>query len=542
MKDLAVGTLFRETARDNLDKTFIQYPDRALSWSYGDFLERVDKLSKGLLEIGIRKGDHIGVWARNVPDWLTFFFASAQIGAVLITVNTLYKKHELDYILRQSDMKVLALVDSYQDSDYLGIIYELVPELSTAFRGELSSSHYPFLEKVIYIGQKKHKGMYNTNELLLLGEHASDTHLERALQELDPDDVVNMQYTSGTTGFPKGVMLSSRNILQNGYSIGRCQGFGPEDRLCLPVPLFHCFGIVLGVLAVLSHSASLVMVESFDALAVLEAVEDARCTALYGVPTMFSAELAHPAFRSFDLTSLRTGIMAGSLCPRELMDQVMEKMHMDEITIAYGLTEASPVITQTDRNDPAELRCRTVGRALEGVEVKIIDPETGKDLPPGEVGELCCRGYNVMKGYYRSPEETDQAIDGDAWLHSGDLASVDEQGYYQIRGRMKDMIIRGGENIYPREVESFLEGLPGVRSAQVVGLPDKRYGELVVAYILIEDGFQPVEEDLRQQCRENLARYKVPKYVVFTASFPQTASGKVRKAALREDAVQRFRS
>lgn len=380
--------------------------------------------------------------------------------------------------------------------------------------------------------------MYNTNELMLLGKHVPDSELRSVMSTLKNTDVINMQYTSGTTGFPKGVMLTHRNILNNGYYIGERQKFTEEDRLCLPVPLFHCFGIVLGVLAILTHGGTLVMIELFDPLLVLAAVEKERCTALYGVPTMFIAEFTHPMFDMFDLSSLRTGIMAGSPCPIEAMKRVMNDMNMKEVTIAYGLTEASPVFTQTSVDDPIEKRVETVGTPLPHIEVKIVDPETGEELGPGEPGEICCRGYNVMKGYYKMPEMTAEAIDEDGWLHSGDLAVMDEDGYYSIVGRIKDMIIRGGENIYPREIEEFLHTMPGIKDVQVVGIPDEKYGEIVGAFVIREEGADILEEDVRDYAIQRIARYKVPKHVFFVDEFPLTASGKVQKFKLRELAVE----
>lgn len=533
-----VGEFFEKQVERYADKEFIVYPDRDLRFTYREFNERVNLLAKGLLSIGIGKGDHVGIWATNVPDWLTFLFATAKIGAVLVTVNTAYKSHELEYVMKQSDMKAIAIIDGFRDVDYVQTLYELVPELKTHERGHLRSERFPELRSVIYIGAQKHRGMYNTNELMLLGKHVPDTELRTVMSTLKNTDVINMQYTSGTTGFPKGVMLTHRNILNNGYYIGERQRFTEEDRLCLPVPLFHCFGIVLGVLALLTHGGTLVMIELFDPLLVLAAVEKERCTALYGVPTMFIAEFTHPMFDMFDLSSLRTGIMAGSPCPIEAMKRVMNDMNMKEVTIAYGLTEASPVFTQTSVDDPIEKRVETVGTPLPHIEVKIVDPETGEELGPGEPGEICCRGYNVMKGYYKMPEMTAEAIDEDGWLHSGDLAVMDEDGYYSIVGRIKDMIIRGGENIYPREIEEFLHTMPGVKDVQVVGIPDEKYGEIVGAFIIREDGADILEEDVRDYAIQRIARYKVPKHVFFVDEFPLTASGKVQKFKLREMAVE----
>lgn len=534
--ELTIGAFLEKMVEQDPDQEFMVYPDRDLRFTYQEFDNRVNLLAKGLLEIGIGKGDHVGIWAKNVPDWLTLLFATSKIGAVLVTVNTAYKSHELAYVLEQSDMKALAIIDGYQDVDYLDIVYELIPELKTQERGKLKSEKFPFLESVIYVGQEKHRGMYNTNEILLLGKHGNDTEFQKIKASVDNNDVVNMQYTSGTTGFPKGVMLTHRNILNNGYYIGERQKFTEKDRLCITVPLFHCFGIVLAVMATFSHGATMVMVELFDPLMVLAAVQKERCTALYGVPTMFIAEYSHPMFDMFDLSSLRTGIMAGSTPPIEAMKRVVNDMNMTQITSVYGLTEGSPGFTQTSVDDPLEKRVETVGKPLPECEVKIVDPETGEDMGPHQTGEICCKGYNVMKGYYKMPDKTREVIDDDGWLHSGDLASVDEEGYYSIVGRIKDMIIRGGENIYPREIEEFLYTMPGVLDVQVVGITDEKYGEIVGACIILEDGAELTEEDVRDYARTKIARFKVPKHVFFVDEFPLTASGKIQKFILREQA------
>jgi fatty-acyl-CoA synthase len=435
-------------------------------------------------------------------------------------------------------MKALAIIDTFRDVDYVQIVRELVPETLTQERGHLDSAEFPMLKNIIYMGPEKHRGFYAMPELLLLGEHGDDDAYARAREGLSADDTINMQYTSGTTGFPKGVMLTSRNILNNGFYIGERQNFTPEDRVCLPVPYFHCFGIVLGVLAVLTHGATIVGVESFDPLLVLAAVQKERATALYGVPTMFIAELAHPMFEMFDLTSLRTGIMAGSPCPIETMRQVIDKMHASEMTICYGLTEASPVFMQTTTDDTLERKCETIGRRHDQIEVRVVDPETGEDCAPGVPGEFLCRGYNIMKGYYKMPEATAAAVDKDGWLHSGDVGTVDEHGYYRITGRIKDMIIRGGENIYPREIEEFLYTMPGIEDAQVVGVPDAKYGEVVGAFVRRTAGSEITEEDVQEYARARMARYKAPKYVFFVDEFPLTASGKIQKYKLRDMAKE----
>jgi fatty-acyl-CoA synthase len=532
--DLPIGQYFERQVAASPDHDFIVYPDRGLRWTYAEFDQRVDRLAKGLLAIGLSKGDHLGIWARNVPDWLTFAFATAKIGVVLVTVNPVYKSHELAYVIEQSDMKALVIIDAFRDVDYVQIIRELVPEAAIQERGRLEVPRFPRLKSLIYMGPEKHRGFYNVPELLLLGEHTPDDELRAITAGLKDDDVINMQYTSGTTGFPKGVMLTSRNILNNGFFIGEREKLSPADKVCLPVPLFHCFGIVLGVLAILTHGATAVMVEIFDPLIVLAAVQKEKATALYGVPTMFIAELACPMFDIFDLTSLRTGIMAGSPCPAETMRQVIDKMHASEMTICYGLTETSPVFTQTTTDDTFERKCETVGRKHDAVEVRVIDPETGEDCPPNVPGELCCRGYNIMKGYYKMPEATEKAIDADGWLHSGDIGTVDEDGYYRITGRIKDMIIRGGENIYPREIEEFLYTMPGIEDAQVVGVPDAKYGEVVGAFIRVKAGADLTEGDVQEFARARMARYKAPKHVFFVDSYPMTASGKIMKFKLRE--------
>jgi fatty-acyl-CoA synthase len=538
--DCTVGGLLDEITRKYPDRDALIYSDRDLKYSYRELNSRVDRLAKGMLAMGIGKGDHVGIWATNVPDWLIIFYATARIGAVLLTVNTSYRPSELEYVMQQSDMKTLFLIDGYRETDYVQAVYDLVPELKTAPRDFLSSAHFPFLKHVIYIGPRNHRGMYNLNEVLDLGESVSDEELEEVKSTLDPHDTVNMQYTSGTTGFPKGVMLSHYGIINNGFSIGERQKFTFEDRLCLPVPLFHCFGITLGVMAVLTHGAAIAPLETFDPLMVLAVVQKERCTALYGVPTMFIAELTHPMFNMFDLTSLRTGIMAGSPCPEPVMRQVMEKMHCNEITIVYGLTEASPGITQTRTDDPIHVRVSTVGKPFDAVEVKIIDPESGATLPPGRPGELCSRGYNTMKGYYKMPQQTAEVISPDGWLRTGDQAVEDEGGFIKITGRLKDVIIRGGENIYPKEVEDFLRGIPHIRDVQIVAVPSEKYGEEAAAFVQLHEGTSIEPAEIQDFCRGKIARYKIPKHIFFTDSYPMTASGKIQKFKLRQEAANKL--
>ncbi|MDR1374856.1 MAG: AMP-binding protein [Treponema sp.] len=529
-----LGQVLRENARNQPGHDFLIYADRDLRFTYAEFDRRADELAKGLLAAGLKKGDHVGIWATNIPDWNTVLFACARAGMVFVTVNTGYKLHELEYLLKQSDLACLCIIDGFRDSDYISMVYELVPELKTAPRGCLKSEKFPFLKSVIYAGQQKHRGMYSFSEVLLLGRHTGDDELREIEASLDTNDVVNMQYTSGTTGFPKGVMLTHRNILNNGLGIGDNQRLSSKDIVCLPVPLFHCFGLVLGMMAVLTHGAAAALLEWFDPLLVLATIQKEKCTAVYGVPTMFIAELNHPMFKMFDVTSLRTGIMAGSPCPIETMRQVIDLMHMKEVTICYGLTESSPVMTQTRYDDTLEVKVETVGRALPGVEVTIRNPETAEECPGGVHGEFCCRGYNSMKGYYKMPEATAQCIDEQGWLHSGDLGVKDRNGNFRVTGRIKDMIIRGGENVYPKEIEDFIYTMPGVRDVQVVGIASEKYGEEVGAFIIPHQDAVISDEDVRDFCRGQISRFKIPKYIFFVDSFPLTSSGKIQKYLLRD--------
>ncbi len=532
--DYTLGELLEKYAIEAPNREFMVYTDRNLRFTYSRFNERVDQLAKGLLYIGVKSGDKVGIWANNVPDWLTFMFATAKIGAILVTINTNYKLSELEYLLQNADIHTLCMVDGFRDSDYVNMIFDLIPELKTSQRGNLKSEKFPELTNVIFIGPQKHRGMYNTSELILLGSHIDDMELELIKETISCHDVVNMQYTSGTTGFPKGVMLTHHNILNNGYAAGECMKFTHHERLLVCVPLFHCFGSVLALCAIITHGATMVMVENFDPLMVLASVEKEKCTALYGVPTMFMAELNHPMFNMFDLSSLRTGIMAGSLCPIETMNQVMQKMHMKDVIIVYGLTETSPGMTATRTHNSPEVRATTVGFEFPNVEVKIVNPETGKECQTGEQGEICCRGYNLMKGYYKDPKATAKVIDAEGWLHSGDLAVKIPEGFYRITGRIKDMIIRGGENIYPREIENFIYNMPEIETVEVIGIPSEKYGEQVGAFIKLKADTQLSDEDIQEFCRGKIARYKIPQYIFFVNEFPMTASGKIQKYKLRE--------
>ncbi len=534
LTDRTLGQWLEYWAEETPDKEYIVYSDRDLRFTWKQFNERVDNMAKGLLAIGLKPGDHMGIWATNVPDWLTFLYAGAKIGVVLVTINTNYKQHELEYIIENADIDTLCITEGVFDGSYIDMVYEMAPELKTTQRGYLKSSRFPRLRNVVFIGQEKYRGMYNTAEILLLGKNVSYDALNEAKASVDCHDVVNMQYTSGTTGFPKGVMLTHHNVTNNGFFTGEGMNFTQDDKLCICVPLFHCFGITLATMNCLTHGSTQVMVERFDPLVVLASVHKERCTALYGVPTMFIAELNHPMFSMFDVSSLRTGIMAGALCPIELMRQVTDKLHITHITSVYGLTESSPGMTHSTIEDSFEARCTTVGKEYPFTEVKIVNPDTGGECAVGEQGEVCCRGYLVMKGYYKNPQATAEVIDKDGWLHSGDLGVKDENGYFRITGRIKDMIIRGGENIYPREVEEFLYHLQGIKDIQVVGIPSPKYGEQVGAFIILQDGAILQPEDVKDFCRGQIARHKIPKYIFFVDEFPLTGSGKIQKFRLKD--------
>lgn len=540
VRERTLGQILDETVAKYPDNDAVVYVDRDYRQTYRQFAEVVDDLAKGLMALGVQHGEKVAVWATNVPYWVALQFATAKMGAILLTVNTNYREHEIRYLLTQSECENLFIIDGFRDHDYVQTIYNMVPELKTQPRGQLRCPSLPHLKRVMFLGAEKHRGMYSVPEIMSMSAMVSDEEYAERQRALDPHDVVNMQYTSGTTGFPKGVMLTHVNIGNNGYWIGKNQHFTEKDRVCLPVPLFHCFGCVLGVLAAINHGAALVILESFSPMHVMASVDQEKCTALYGVPTMFLAVLEHKLFDRFDFSSLRTGIMAGSVCPEPLMRRVVEKMYMREITICYGLTEGSPVMTQSLVTDPFERRVQTVGRAMPCIEVRIVDPETNEEVPRGSQGEVVCRGYNVMKGYYNMPEATAAAIDAEGWLHSGDLGVMDEDGYVVITGRIKDMIIRGGENIYPREIEEFLYGMDGVQDVQVVGVASRRYGEEVGAFIIAKPGVELAPEDVRDYCRGRIAWHKVPRYISFIDAYPMTASGKIQKFKLREMAEELF--
>lgn len=540
VRERTIGQILDDTVARFPDNDAVIYVDRDYRQTYREFATVVDDLAKGLMALGVQRGEKVAIWATNVPYWVALQFATAKIGAVMITVNTNYREGELEYLLNQSECENLFIMDGYRDHDYVQTTYELVPELRTLPRGQLNCAKVPHLKRVMFLGVEKHRGMYSVPEIMSLGVMVSEEEYKERQDSLNPHDVVNMQYTSGTTGFPKGVMLTHIGVGNNGYWIGKNQCFTEKDRVCLPVPLFHCFGCVLGVMAAINHGAALVILESFSPVHVMASIDQEKCTAVYGVPTMFLAVMEHRLFSKFDYSSLRTGIMAGSVCPESLMRRVMDTMNMHEITICYGLTEASPVMTQTDVNDSIERRVQTVGKAMPCIEVRIVDPETNEEMPRGLPGEVVCRGYNVMKGYYNMPEATAKTIDADGWLHSGDLGIMDEDGYVRITGRIKDMIIRGGENVYPREIEEFLYSLEGVQDVQVVGVPSRKYGEEIGAFIITKEGYEITPEDVRDHCRGRIAWYKVPRYIAFVSEFPMTASAKIQKYKLRELAGEMF--
>ncbi|WP_026486316.1 AMP-binding protein [Caldanaerobius polysaccharolyticus] len=537
MIEMTIGQYLDYIASKYPDHDAVIFEDQA-RYSYRTLKNMADRMAKGLMKIGIKKGDPVAIWATNIPEWVVTLFATAKIGAPLVSINTAYKQHEVEYILKQSDAAALVFIDGFKDLDYVKTVYNLVPELKKSPKGALKSSRLPRLKSVVYIGDKSLPGVFGFQEVMEIGNSVPDEMLDRVQRKLHSHEVIDIQYTSGTTGFPKGVMLTHYGLLNNGDAIASRMNFTVEDRLCIPVPLFHCFGYTLSIMACLSKGSAMVLVDHFNPIRVMDAIQREKCTAVHGVPTMFITMLEHPDFNTYDFSSLRTGIMAGSVCPIKVMRAVVDRMNMKEITSVYGLTEASPGITQTSVYDTVEDRVTTVGYALPGVEVKIVDPATGKEVPPGVQGEVMARGYNVMKGYYKMPEETSKAIEPDGWLHTGDIGVMDHRGYLTITGRLKDMIIRGGENISPREIEDYLYHHPDIKDVQVVGVPDHKYGEEIMAYVIPKEGRRLTEQDVIEYAKAGLARFKVPKYVRFLDKFPVTASGKVQKYILREMAAK----
>ncbi|WP_223554468.1 MULTISPECIES: AMP-binding protein [Lysinibacillus] len=532
-----IGQLLDEQSKKYPQREALVYADRDLRMTYEELNRQSRLVARGLMALGIEKGEHIAVWTTNVPEWVQLQFGTGKMGAPIVTVNTNYRASELEYLLKQSDTTTIFLIENYRDHSFMNTLQELCPELEHCEPGNLQSKRLPLLKNVILIGETKYPGVLNWSDVLSAAEQVTEEQLDQRQQALHYDDVINIQYTSGTTGFPKGVMLTHYNLVNNAINIAECMRLTSEDRLCIPVPFFHCFGCVIGTLAITTCGGTMVPVQEFSPADVLRTVEKEKCTALHGVPTMFISELNLPNFSSFDLSTLRTGVMAGSNCPIEVMKAVIDKMGMKDITICYGQTEASPVITQTRSDDPLSLKVETVGRALPNLEVKIVIPGTNEEAAPNEQGELCTRGYHVMKGYYNNPEETLLAINEDNWLHTGDLATMDEAGYIRVTGRLKDMIIRGGENLYPREIEEFLYTHPKISDVQVAGVPDPIYGEEAAAWIILREGEEATEEEIRDYCRDKISRHKIPRHIFFIDNYPMTASGKVQKYRLRENFV-----
>ncbi len=535
------------TIGDQFDQTVSSYPDNLalisrhqhIRWTYRQLQDHVDQCAKALLHLGIQKGQRVGIWAPNCAEWCITQFATSKIGAILVNLNPSYRLHELEYALKQSGCSTLVTAAQFKSSSYTEMLYDLAPELRDCEPGSLKSGTLPELTTIIRLAEDKVSGMFTWAELMEMGNDVSDEALLRSQREQEFDDPINIQYTSGTTGFPKGATLSHHNILNNGYFVARLQNLTHKDKLCIPVPLYHCFGMVMGNLGCITHGATMVYPsEGFEPLAVLQTVQEERCTSLYGVPTMFIAELEHPQFSTFDLTSLRTGVMAGSPCPAEIMRRVIDQMHMTEVEICYGMTETSPVSTQTRIDAPLDKRVGTVGVIHPHLEVKIVDPGTGQVVPQGTPGELCTRGYSVMLGYWNNPEATTSAIDTARWMHTGDLATMDSESYINIVGRIKDMVIRGGENVYPREVEEFLYTHPKISDIQVIGVPDAKYGEEICAWIKLKPGEQATAEEIREYCKGKIAHYKIPRYITFVESFPMTVTGKIQKFLMRQQSIK----
>jgi fatty-acyl-CoA synthase len=538
--DLCIGEVLDQMAERYPDSPALIMRQEALRFTWSQLRAEVDRVARGLMALGFQRGDRVGVWATNISQWVLMQFATAKSGVIQVNINLRFRAHELEYALKQSGCVGLVMEREFRDCNYVETVQHLTPELEFCAPGMLKSARLPELRQVVYIGADTPAGMLNWKEMLERGDDEvtlEDFAVRQA--SLNPHDTINIQYTSGTTGAPKGAELSHYNVVNNGQFIGDSMKLTEKDKVCIPVPFYHCFGMVLGNMACLTHGSTMVIpADYFDALATMQTVHEERCTALYGVPTMFIAELSHPRFKEFDFTSLRTGIMAGSLCPVDLMRRVIRDMHASELTICYGLTEASPVITQSTVDDTFERKTSTVGRALPHTEVKIVDPDSGQTVARGRNGELMTRGYNVMNGYHNDPENTATTIEADGWLHSGDIASMDEDGYVVITGRLKEMIIRGGENIYPREIEEFLYTCPGIKDVQVIGVPSEKYGEEVMAWIIPHDGETLDAEAIKTYCREQIAGFKVPKYVKFVDSFPTTVTGKVQKFIMRKMATE----
>jgi len=529
-----IGQALEDTARAHPDNEALVDCKQNIRLTYAQLDQAVNNVAGNLHSLGVVKGDRVGIWSPNKAQWVLTQLACARIGAVLVTINPAYRLSELEYVLNKVTCNTLVVADNFKTSDYLGMLGDLAPEISASKPGDLQAAKIPALRNIIHLGQDEVPGMFRFSEIEKPVSDDVISELEQIAPELQPDDPINIQFTSGTTGFPKGATLTHCNILNNGYFVAETMQFSEKDRLCIPVPLYHCFGMVMGVLGCLTHGSTMVFPdEAFEPESVLSVVQSERCTALYGVPTMFIAELAHPKFADYDLSSLRTGIMAGATCPRTTMESVMQDMHMSDVTIAYGMTETSPVSFQTGVGDPVDKRVATVGRVHPHVQVKLIDEE-GRVVEKGQQGELCTRGYSVMLGYWGDDELTAESIDHAGWMHTGDLAVMDSDGYCDIVGRVKDMIIRGGENVYPREIEEYLLRHPGVKDASVFGVPDAKFGEQVAVWIMANDGTEVTEDSIREYCDGQIAHYKIPHYVRFVDEFPMTVTGKVQKFVMRD--------
>ena len=534
-----IGQVFDNIANKFPDREALISVHQNTRFTYAELAIKVNELAKAFISAGLKKGDRVGIWSSNNAEWLLTQYAAAKAGVILVTINPAYRSHELEYVLGQSGCKGLVFQNQFKTSDYEAMICEIMPEIKDALQGKLKSNKFKNLTTVISMTSSEIKGIYNWKDFITLGKGIDDRKLQDRTDNQDIDDAINIQYTSGTTGFPKGATLSHHNILNNGYFTGVTMNFTEKDRLVVPVPLYHCFGMVLANLACLTHGACAIYPsEGFEPDAALKAVQDEKATALYGVPTMFIAELALPDFEEYNLKTLRTGLMAGSPCPIETMKQVVELMHMKDVEIAYGMTETSPVSFQTKIDSPMEKRVSTVGSVHPHVQVKIIDSESGKTCPVGETGELCTRGYSVMLGYWENPEGTANAIDSNGWMHTGDSAVMDEDGYVNIVGRIKDMIVRGGENVYPVEIEDYLMAHEDIEAVQVTGVPDPKYGEEIIAWISLKEGKKPSEEDIKEFCKGKIAHYKVPRYIRFGDDFPMTVTGKVQKYKMREISIE----
>ena len=532
-----LGAAFDRAVARHGDRPGLVVRQQSIRWNYRELGERVTAFATGLLALGMQPGDRAAIWAPNCAEWVIAQFATAKVGIILVNINPAYRLSEVEYALNKVGCRALITATAFKTSDYIGMVNTLAPELAASVPGKLNAARLPSLEMVIQIGGPKAPGTFAFDHVLRMGGAAQRARLSELARTLQFDDPINIQFTSGTTGAPKGATLTHHNVLNNGYFIGEAMRYDENDRVCIPVPLYHCFGMVIGNLACITHGSAMVFPgEGFDPLATLQTVAEERCTSLYGVPTMFIAELEHPRFSEFDLSSLRTGVMAGAPCPSEIMRRCVELMHLGDITIAYGMTETSPVSTQTSVEDPLERRVSTVGRVHPHLEVKIIDAE-GRIVPRGTAGELCTRGYSVMLGYWNDPERTAQAIDAGRWMHTGDLGTIDADGYCNIVGRIKDLVIRGGENVYPREIEEFLYRHPKIQDVQVFGVPDERYGEELCAWVKIRAGESLTEDDVRAFCKGQIAHYKIPRHVRFVDEFPMTVTGKMQKFLMREQMV-----